>query len=67
MNRAIRTWDLNAIYVIGPGHGRPAAVANAYLEGTYTEVYSLAAKMPVHSEGLEVVASVQVTYALVSR
>jgi xylulose-5-phosphate/fructose-6-phosphate phosphoketolase len=39
MNRAIRAWDLDAIYVMGPGHGGPAAVANAYLEGTYTEVY----------------------------
>jgi xylulose-5-phosphate/fructose-6-phosphate phosphoketolase len=39
MNRAIRNWDLNAIYVLGPGHGGPAAVANAYLEGTYTELY----------------------------
>ena len=39
MNRVIRNWDLNAIYVIGPGHGGPAIVANAYLEGTYSEVY----------------------------
>ena len=39
MNRVIRNWDLDAIYVIGPGHGGPAAVANAYLEGTYSEVY----------------------------
>jgi xylulose-5-phosphate/fructose-6-phosphate phosphoketolase len=39
LNRVIRNWDLNAVYVIGPGHGGPAAVANAYLEGTYTEVY----------------------------
>jgi xylulose-5-phosphate/fructose-6-phosphate phosphoketolase len=39
MNRVIRHWDLNAIYVVGPGHGGPAAVANAYLEGTYTELY----------------------------
>ena len=39
MNRVIRNWDLNAIYVIGPGHGGPAAVANAYPEGTYSEVY----------------------------
>jgi xylulose-5-phosphate/fructose-6-phosphate phosphoketolase len=39
MNRAIRARDLDAIYVIGPGHGGPAIVANAYLEGTYTEVY----------------------------
>jgi xylulose-5-phosphate/fructose-6-phosphate phosphoketolase len=39
MNRVIRNWDLNAIYVMGPGHGGPAAVANAYLEGTYSELY----------------------------
>ena len=39
MNRVIRNWDLDAIYVMGPGHGGPAAVANAYLEGTYSEVY----------------------------
>ena len=39
MNRVIRNWDLNAMYVMGPGHGGPAAVANAYLEGTYSEVY----------------------------
>jgi xylulose-5-phosphate/fructose-6-phosphate phosphoketolase len=39
-NRVIKERDLDAIYVMGPGHGGPAAVANAYLEGTYTEVYS---------------------------
>ncbi len=39
LNRVIRNWDLNTIYVMGPGHGGPAAVANAYLEGTYSEVY----------------------------
>jgi xylulose-5-phosphate/fructose-6-phosphate phosphoketolase len=39
MNRVIRNWDLDAIYVIGPGHGGPGIVANAYLEGTYSEVY----------------------------
>jgi len=39
MNRAIRTRDLNAIYVTGPGHGGPGLVANAYLDGTYSEVY----------------------------
>jgi xylulose-5-phosphate/fructose-6-phosphate phosphoketolase len=38
-NRAIRAHDLDAIYVIGPGHGGPAIVANAWLEGTYSEVY----------------------------
>jgi xylulose-5-phosphate/fructose-6-phosphate phosphoketolase len=39
MNRVVRNWGLDAIYVFGPGHGGPAAVANAYLEGTYSEVY----------------------------
>ncbi len=39
MNRVIRKRDLNAMYVIGPGHGGPATLANAWLEGTYTEVY----------------------------
>jgi xylulose-5-phosphate/fructose-6-phosphate phosphoketolase len=39
LNRVIRKHDLDMIYVIGPGHGGPALVANAYLEGTYTEVY----------------------------
>jgi xylulose-5-phosphate/fructose-6-phosphate phosphoketolase len=39
MNRVIRNWGLDAIYVFGPGHGGPAAVGNAYLEGTYSEVY----------------------------
>jgi xylulose-5-phosphate/fructose-6-phosphate phosphoketolase len=39
LNRAIRMRDLNAIYVTGPGHGGPAVVANAWLEGTYSELY----------------------------
>jgi xylulose-5-phosphate/fructose-6-phosphate phosphoketolase len=39
LNRIIRKYDLNMIYVIGPGHGGPSLVANAYLEGTYSEVY----------------------------
>src|SRR3974390_263325 len=39
MNRMIRARDLNVIYVTGPGHGGPGIVANAYLEGTYTDVY----------------------------
>jgi xylulose-5-phosphate/fructose-6-phosphate phosphoketolase len=39
LNRVIRERDLNAMYVTGPGHGGPGLVANAYLEGTYTEVY----------------------------
>jgi xylulose-5-phosphate/fructose-6-phosphate phosphoketolase len=40
LNRAIRERDLNVLYVTGPGHGGPGLVANAYLEGTYSEVYS---------------------------
>jgi xylulose-5-phosphate/fructose-6-phosphate phosphoketolase len=40
LNRAIRARDLSAIYVTGPGHGGPGLVANAYLEGTYSEIYS---------------------------
>jgi len=40
MNRVIRDRDLNALYITGPGHGGPGLVANAYLEGTYSEVYS---------------------------
>jgi xylulose-5-phosphate/fructose-6-phosphate phosphoketolase len=39
LNRAIRQRNLSAIYVTGPGHGGPGLVANAYLEGTYSEVY----------------------------
>src|SRR3954465_8747272 len=39
MNRVIKRDDLDAIYIIGPGHGGPAIVANAWMEGTYSEVY----------------------------
>lgn len=39
LNRIIRENDLNMIYISGPGHGGNAMVANAYLEGTYSEVY----------------------------
>jgi xylulose-5-phosphate/fructose-6-phosphate phosphoketolase len=39
VNRVIQQRDLDTIYVIGPGHGGPGMVANAYLDGTYTEVY----------------------------
>ena len=39
LNRAIRDRDLECMYVMGPGHGGPAAVASAYLDGTYSEVY----------------------------
>ena len=39
LNRVIKEHDLNIIYIAGPGHGGPGLVANAYLEGTYSEVY----------------------------
>jgi xylulose-5-phosphate/fructose-6-phosphate phosphoketolase len=39
LNRMIRLRDLNMIYVIGPGHGGPAMVANAWLDQTYSEIY----------------------------
>jgi len=39
LNRVIRHWDLDMIFIAGPGHGGPGLVANAYLEGTYTERY----------------------------
>jgi xylulose-5-phosphate/fructose-6-phosphate phosphoketolase len=39
LNRIITQHDLNMIYIAGPGHGGPGLVANAYLEGTYSEVY----------------------------
>jgi xylulose-5-phosphate/fructose-6-phosphate phosphoketolase len=46
-NRLINKYDLNAIFVSGPGHGAPAVLSHAYLEGTYSEVY------PDKSEDLE--------------
>ena len=39
LNRAINEYDLNMLYISGPGHGGPAVVGNVYLEGTYSEVY----------------------------
>ncbi|MGI5170886.1 phosphoketolase family protein [Spirillospora sp. CA-253888] len=39
LNRVITARDLDMIYIMGPGHGGPSAVANAWLEGTYSEVY----------------------------
>ena len=39
LNRIINKYDLNMIYISGPGHGGNAMVANAYIEGTYSEVY----------------------------
>lgn len=40
LNRIIKEQDLNMIYITGPGHGGPGLVAHAYLEGTYSEVYT---------------------------
>src|SRR5438552_12677354 len=40
LNRVIRERDLDVVFIAGPGHGGPGMVANAYLEGTYSEVYS---------------------------
>jgi xylulose-5-phosphate/fructose-6-phosphate phosphoketolase len=39
LNRIIKAHDLDMIFIAGPGHGGPAAVANVYLEGTYSEIY----------------------------
>ncbi len=39
LNRVIKKYNLDMIYVSGPGHGGPAVVANTYLEGTYSEIY----------------------------
>src|SRR5262249_23596724 len=39
LNRLIKQHDLDMLYITGPGHGGPGLVANAYLEGTYSEVY----------------------------
>jgi xylulose-5-phosphate/fructose-6-phosphate phosphoketolase len=50
LNRAIKARDLNAIFVCGPGHGGPAVVANAYLEGTYSEIYT---KVSPDEEGMK--------------
>jgi xylulose-5-phosphate/fructose-6-phosphate phosphoketolase len=47
LNRLIKKYDLNMIYIAGPGHGAPATLANSYLEGRYSEVY------PDKSEDLE--------------
>jgi xylulose-5-phosphate/fructose-6-phosphate phosphoketolase len=50
LNRAIKKYDLDAIYIAGPGHGGPGLVANTYLEGTYSELYS---NIPQSTEGLK--------------
>jgi len=49
-NRLITTYDLNVIYLAGPGHGGPGMVANTYLEGTYSEFYP---DIQQNEEGME--------------
>jgi xylulose-5-phosphate/fructose-6-phosphate phosphoketolase len=49
LNRAIRAHDLNLIAITGPGHGGPAVVANAWLEGTYSELYP---NVPQNKDGM---------------
>src|SRR5277367_6791997 len=39
LNRAIKKYNLNVIFICGPGHGGPGIVANTYLESTYSELY----------------------------
>src|SRR5262249_13891352 len=50
LNRLIKKHDLNMIYITGPGHGGPGLVANAYLEGTNSEVYP---NIPQDEEGMK--------------
>ncbi len=39
LNRLIKKYDLNVMYIAGPGHGAPATISNSYLEGYYSEIY----------------------------
>ena len=50
LNRVIKKYDLDMFYIAGPGHGGPALVANTYLEGTYSEIYS---NISQNEEGLK--------------
>jgi xylulose-5-phosphate/fructose-6-phosphate phosphoketolase len=50
LNRVIKQYDLNMIYICGPGHGGPGMVANAYLEGTYSEIYT---NVSADAEGMQ--------------
>jgi xylulose-5-phosphate/fructose-6-phosphate phosphoketolase len=50
LNRLIKKHDLNAIFVTGPGHGGPGLIANTYLEGTYSEIYT---HIPRNEEGMK--------------
>jgi xylulose-5-phosphate/fructose-6-phosphate phosphoketolase len=50
LNRIINKYNLNMIYITGPGHGGPGIVANTYLEGTYSEVYP---NIPNNKDGMK--------------
>ena len=50
LNRMIRAYDLNVIFIPGPGHGGPGLVANTWLEGTYSEVYP---SIPQNADGMQ--------------
>ena len=50
MNRLIQKYDLNAIFLAGPGHGAPGVLGPVYLEGTYSEIYS---NISEDEEGME--------------
>jgi xylulose-5-phosphate/fructose-6-phosphate phosphoketolase len=50
LNRVIRKYDLDMIYVTGPGHGGPGLIANTWLEGTYSEIYP---SIPQNAEGMK--------------
>lgn len=50
LNRVIKKYDLNMMYISGPGHGGPAVVSNVYLEGTFSEYYP---QVPQNEAGLQ--------------
>ena len=45
LNRLIKKYDLNMIYIAGPGHGGPGLVANTYLEGTYSDAFNVCTRL----------------------
>src|SRR5919199_3555634 len=49
LNRVIKAYDLDVIYICGPGHGGPRMVANTWLEGTYSDIYH---NVPQDTEGM---------------
>ncbi len=49
LNRVIKQYDLNMVYISGPGHGGPAIVSNVYLEGTFSEYYP---EVPMNEAGM---------------